>query len=132
MRDPWISGTSAFHYDLGLAGLTSADLSSSAKGTLRFEAHDGELPHMKLNGASLPIRRFTGTLAIESGDIELQHATLISPDATYAVSGKASLARKLDLTFSRQDGSGFRVAGTLADPTIAPQRRSETRAALKP
>jgi len=132
MRDPWISGTSAFHYELGLSGLSAAELSASAKGTLRFEAHDGDLLHMKLNGVSLPIRRFNGTLAIERGDIELQHATLVSTDATYAVSGNASLARKLDLTFAKQDGSGFRVAGTLADPTIAPARRSETRAALKP
>ena len=132
MRDPWISGTSAFDYELGLSGLSSAELSGSAKGTLRFEAQDGDLLHMKLNGVTLPIRRFNGTLAIERGNIELQHATLVSADATYAVSGKASLARKLDLTFARQDGSGFRVAGTLADPTIAPARRSETRAALKP
>jgi hypothetical protein len=67
-----------------------------------------------------------------AGEIALQHATLITPEASYAVSGKASLSRKLDFNLSPQDGQAYRVAGTLSEPTITPARRSETQAALKP
>jgi hypothetical protein len=132
MHDPWISGTAKAQYELQLAGWSSAELSSAARGTMNFELRDGELLHISLNSTALPIRHFSGVFAIEHGEIDLQHATLVAPEASYTVSGKASLARKLDLTFSRQDAPAFRVVGTLSDPTVTAVRKSETRAELKP
>ena len=132
MHDPWVSGSAKAQYELQFTGWSSSDLSASAKGTLHFDARDGELPHITLNGAPLPIRRFSGALAIAHGELELQHATLVAPEASYTVSGKASLSRKLDFTLSRQEALAYRIAGTLSDPTVTPVRKSETRASLKP
>jgi hypothetical protein len=132
MHDPWISGTAKGQYELQLAGWSSAELWNSAKGTMHFEARDGELPHITIGSTPLLMRHFSGVVAIEHGEIDLQHATLVAPEASYNVSGKASLARELDFTFSRQDAPVFRVAGTLAEPTVSSVRKSETRAALKP
>jgi hypothetical protein len=132
MHDPWISGTAEAQYELALSGGSVAELSNSAKGSVRFELRDGEFPHISLSSRPLLAQRFHGDLTIGAGEIALQHATLITPEASYAVSGQASLSRKLDFTLSPQDGPVYRIAGTLSEPTSSPARRSETRAELKP
>jgi hypothetical protein len=99
---------------------------------MEIEAREGELPHITLNTSPLPVRHFSGVFAIEHGEIDLAHATLVTPEASYSVSGRTSLSRKLDITLSRQDAPVFRIAGTLSEPTVTPAGKSETRAALKP
>lgn len=132
MHDPWISGTAKAEYELHFTGWSLAELSPAAKGTLRFEARDGELRHITLNGAALPMRHFGGTLALEHGALELQRATLVALEASYTVSGKASLSGKLDVTLWRQDAPAYRIVGTLAEPVVSAARKAETRASLKP
>ncbi len=132
MQDNWIAGTAGARYQLELAGFSFGELVESAKGSLRFDMRDGALPHVMVSAAPLRIRRFTGVLTAKDNDIELQDASLEAPTANYAVSGKASLSRKLDFKLLSEGATGYSVTGTLADPRVVPVRRSETQAALKP
>jgi len=93
---------------------------------------DGALPHILVAASPLRVRHFTGLLTIRQGAVELQKATLESPGANYAVTGKASMSRKLDFKLVPEGSPGMTVTGTLSDPRVSPVRRSETQAALKP
>lgn len=153
MGDEWISGSANAKYQMELAGFSAADLTESAKGTLHFEMREGALPHIVLASVPLRVRRFTGTLTLLQGEIQVQEATLEAPSATYSVTGTASMNRKLDFRLlpegsaseetgvsARLDGrdgrrsipGGLTVTGTLSEPRVSPARRSETEAALKP
>jgi len=131
MHDNWILGTASASYDLELSGFSFTELAESAKGTLHFDMRDGSLPHIMVSSAPLRVRHFTGVLATKDNNIELQDAILEAPTANYAVSGKASLNRKLDFKLL-SEGAGFTVTGTLAEPRVVPVRSPETEAALKP
>jgi hypothetical protein len=85
-----------------------------------------------VSSSPLHVRRFTGTLTLRKGDLELQQATLESPTATYAVTGKVSDSRKRDLKLVPEGSAGLTVTGTLAEPRVTAIRRAETQAALKP
>jgi hypothetical protein len=71
-------------------------------------------------------------MAVRQGEVELQDATLESPTASYVVTGKALMSRKLDFKFVPEGSPGLTVTGTLSDPRVAPVRKPETEAALKP
>jgi hypothetical protein len=153
MGNQWISGSANARYQMELAGFSSAELTASAKGTLHFEMRDGGLPHIVVASVPLRVRRFTGLLSLSEGEIQFQQATLEAPTATYAVTGTASMTRKLDFRLvpegsdsgeagvpARPDGREARpsirgslaVTGTLSDPVVSTAHRSETEAALKP
>lgn len=132
MRDNWISGTANAKYQIELMGYSSTELLNSARGDLHFDMRDGVLPHILLATAPLRVRRFQGTLGLRRGDVELLQATLDSPTASYVVSGRASIGRKLDFKLVSDGSPGLTVTGTLSDPRVAPIHRPETQAALKP
>jgi hypothetical protein len=153
MSDDWINGSANAKYQMQLAGFSAADLTASAKGTLHFEMRDGVLPHIVVASVPLRVRRFTGLLSLSEGEIQLQDASLEAPAATYAVTGTASMTRKLDFRLVPEgsdsgetgvpaglDGrdarppirSSLTVTGTLSDPVLSTAHRSETEAALKP
>ena len=130
--DDWISGSANAKYQVDLAGFSSVELISSAKGRLHFEMGDGALPHIVAATVPLRVRRFTGMLTFRQGEFQMQEATLESPATTYVVTGTASLNRKLDFRLVPEGSAGLTVTGTLAEPRVSPVRRSETEAALKP
>ena len=132
MGDNWISGTANARYQMDLSGFSSAEMLASARGTVRFDVQDGALPHLTLTTAPLRVRRFTGLMAVRQGEVELQDATLESPTANYVVTGKALMSRKLDFKLVPEGSPGLTVTGTLSDPRVAPVRKPETEAALKP
>jgi hypothetical protein len=115
-----------------MAGLSAEELLDSAKADLHFTMRDGSFPRVLVSSAPLHVRRFTGTLTLRRGDLELQQATLESPTATYAVTGTVSESRKLDLKLVPEGSGGLTVTGTLAEPRVTAIRRAETQAALKP
>jgi hypothetical protein len=131
MHDNWITGAANGRYQIELTGFSAAELIASAKGSLQFDMRDGTFPHMVLTTAPLRVRRFTGLLAVRQGEVDLQEATLESPAASYAVTGKASMSRKLDFKLVPEGSPGLAVTGTLSDPRVAPAHRPETQAALK-
>ena len=131
MHDSWISGTANAKYQIELTGFSVPDLLSSAKGDLHFDMRDGTLPHITLTTAPLRVRRFAGLFAIRQGEIELQQGILESSTASYAVTGKASMNRKLDFKLVPEGSAGLTVTGTISDPRVAPVHRPETQAALK-
>ena len=132
MHNDWIRGTANGQYTIELAGSTSAELAGSAQGSLQFDLRDGALPRIAVAGAPLRVRRFTGSLDFRGPQIEMRDATLDSPSASFTVNGTASMSKKLDFKLVQEGASTLTVTGTLADPQVAPARRSETRAALKP
>jgi hypothetical protein len=132
MHDPWISGTVSAKYKIDMTGLASGELAGSAKGSVQFNMRDGSLPHIALASGPLRVRRFTGLLALHDGQVEIQEGVLDSPSASFAVTGKASLSRKLDFKLAQEGSAPWSVTGTLAEPRVALANRAETRAALKP
>ena len=132
MHDNWINGTANARYKIEIRGLSSGELAGSANGTLQFSMRDGVLPHIMLAGGPLRVRRFTGRLDFHGGEVEMQEAILDSPSASFAVTGTASMNRKLDFKLVQEGSSAFSVTGTLSEPRVAPARHAETRAALKP
>jgi hypothetical protein len=132
MHQNWVTGTATGRYQIEMAGLSGDDLFDSANADLHFTMRDGVFPHVLVSSAPLHVRRFTGTLTLRKGDIELQQATLESPTTTYAVTGTVSDNRKLDLKLVPDGSAGLTVTGTLAEPRVAVIRRPETQAALKP
>jgi len=132
MRDPWISGTASAKYQIRMAGVASAELLSSADGSLRVNMRDGALPHIVLGDVPLKVRRFTAVLVVHDGEVSIRDGALSSPAATYTVSGKASLKGKLDFMMVPEGSPGFSVNGTLVEPRVAVAPHPETRAALKP
>lgn len=132
MHQNWVAGTASAKYQIEMAGLSAEEFLDSAKGDLHFTMRDGTFPRVLVSSSALHVRRFTGTLTLRNGDIELQQATLESPTATYAVTGKVSDNRKLDLKLVPEGSAGMTVTGTLAEPRVTAIRRAETQAALKP
>jgi hypothetical protein len=131
MRENWITGTVSAKYQIAFAGFSAAQLMDSAKGDLHFNMRDGLFPHVLVASAPLQVRRFTGTLAIRKGEMELEGAALDSPGTSYAVTGRVSSNKKLDLKLVPEGSPGLTVTGTLSDPRVAPIHRAETQTALK-
>jgi hypothetical protein len=132
MHQNWVSGMASATYQIEMSGLSADDLFNSAKGDMHFTMREGTFPRVLVSSAPLHVRRFTGTLSLRKGDLELQQATLESPTTTYAVTGTVSDSRKLDLKLLPEGSVGLTVTGTLAEPRVTAIRRPETQAALKP
>jgi hypothetical protein len=132
MHDNWITGTANVKYQIDLAGYSSSEILDSAEGNLSFDMRDGALPHILVAALPLRVRHFTGILTLRQGAVQLQQATLESPTTNYAVTGKASMSRKLDFKLVPEGSPGMTVTGTLSEPRVSPVRRPETQAALKP
>jgi len=123
MRDSWIEGTADANYEI--AGACSADFWQSAEGTVRVDMKNGLLPHLLIGEGDEPLRvsHLTGQGRLKAGKIEIADTKLISPSATYQVSGTASLDQELDLALTRGSGLtnlGYTVSGTVAAPHVTP------------
>jgi uncharacterized protein involved in outer membrane biogenesis len=132
MHDEWIRGTASARYMIEMSGLTSAELANSAHGSVQFHLRDGALPHIVLAGSPLRMRRFAGSLKFGDGQVEMREATLESSNATFDVSGTATLSRNLNFKLVQEGSPALNVTGTLSEPQIAPAPAGETQVALKP
>jgi len=133
MHDDWITGTATATYQATAAGLSAAELISSANATLQVETLDGTLPHIALASTGpLHMRSFAGRLLLQDGKFEVQEGELDTPEGIYQVSGTASLGRILNLKLVRAGAHGFNITGPLTDPHVAEAGAPDTRAALKP
>jgi AsmA-like C-terminal region len=123
MKDSWIEGTADANYEI--AGGCSADFWQSAEGTLRVDMKDGVLPHLLIGEDDEPLRvsHLTGQARLKAGKIEITDTKLISPSASYQVSGTASLDQEVDFTLTRASSltnPGYTVGGTVAEPHVTP------------
>jgi uncharacterized protein involved in outer membrane biogenesis len=59
MHDPWVTGTASVNYKASMAGVSAAELFTSASATLVVDAHDGMLVHLALPNSSQPLRMLT-------------------------------------------------------------------------
>jgi len=130
----WITGTAAANYDVTASGSSTAELFSSASGTIQVAARDGLLPHIALASAgnALRVNQFSGEFLLRHGSFEIQQGKLETPAGIYLLSGTASLKRTLDLKLMRDSVHGFNITGTLPELQVQPVILSETQAALKP
>jgi len=142
MHDPWISGTAEGTYQLTASGIDSSAFWESAEGALQFDLRNGVLSHISLASDEGPLRvaRWQGRARLRAGKIEIDKGKLVSPFATYEISGTASLGRMLDLELTRgaemkPDRGGalvYSITGTVAEPRVALTPAQETQARLKP
>jgi hypothetical protein len=126
MRDNWATGNADAQYQFTASGWTSADLAHSASATLDFTWKDGSLRHLALasahgtrsDGAALRINSFRGRAVLNKGVLTIADAQMQTPSGTYAVSGTATGARELALTFTLKGAQQYNVGGTLASPRV--------------
>lgn len=131
MNDAWISGTATASYRMVTSGLTSAELFSSAVGSLQVEAVDGVLPRIALvEGTPLQMRHLTARLSLHGGKFEVEDGKLTAASGLYQISGTVSPGRVLNLKLTREGAGGFNITGTLMEPHSTPTA-PETRVALK-
>jgi hypothetical protein len=133
MKDSWIEGTADANYEI--TGACSADFWQSAEATVRVDMRDGVLPHLLIGDGDEPLRvsHLTGQARLKAGKIEINDTKLISPSATYQVSGTASLDQEVDLKLTRGSSLsnvGYTVVGTVAEPHVTPLS-SSVQAGLK-
>lgn len=143
MRDNWATGAADAQYRLTASGWTSADLVRSAAASLDFTWKDGLLRHLSLAPArgaathvdasgALRINTFRGRASLRDGVLTISDAQMETPAGIYAVSGTATRARELDLTFTLNRAQQYNVGGTLAAPRVQavvlpPQRSAVVR-----
>jgi hypothetical protein len=132
MHDGWISGTANAQYKIEVAGRGHGDQNQATSGTVEFTMQDGHLPRIAIANGPLKVRRFTGILTVDNGQLELSNGILQSPTATFVVSGTASMTRDLDFKMAQEGSPSITVTGTVADPHVEFAHHSETHAELKP
>ncbi len=129
MRDNWATGTADAQYRFNASGWTSADLLKSAAASLDFTWKDGSLRHLALAAARVPARTdssgalrinsFHGRAALRNGVFTISNAQMDTPSGIYEVSGTATRARELALTFTQgRAQQRYNVGGTLASPRV--------------
>jgi uncharacterized protein involved in outer membrane biogenesis len=145
MRTTWIAGSANAKYEVKVpcsAELLSStsfwsSLSTSAEGTLQFDAEDGTLPRLALEEDGAPFRfiHFAGQARLNAGEIDMKDARLDSAAGKYQLSGSASVKGQLDFHLARDQngaaGPGYAISGTLAEPRVMHSPSSETQARLK-
>ncbi len=120
MRDPWGAGTLSGAYQLTLSGWKAEDLARTASGSAEFELRNGALPRLSLAASGpLRLRRFSGRLLLRDRTLTFSEARLDAGEGPYSLSGTASFARDLDLTFTGPDSREYTVRGALARPRIS-------------
>jgi uncharacterized protein involved in outer membrane biogenesis len=135
MNDRWVAGIANATYEV--KGPCPADFWTSAEGSLQFDVKDGILPHLLLGEDAEPFKvtRFAGEARLRAAQIEMNDASLNSPDGKFQLSGTATLKGELDLKLARTPNAavaaGYTVTGTLAEPRVAPLISPETQARLK-
>jgi len=125
----WVTGTAGGKFKLELTGWNGGELAESAEGTLDFDAQNGTLPHVALNGSPLRLKRFTGRVLLRDRRLEFQQSKIESADGIYVVSGTASIGR-LELKLKDQKSRSYAVSGTLESPRVRVLPPSETQTAL--
>jgi AsmA family/AsmA-like C-terminal region len=131
MHDPWLTGTGNGEYRVEARGPTLRELLGTAAGSLKFDVHAGDLPHVVFEDSSLKVRRMAGMLTLRNGKFELQHGVLDSATGSYSVSGTASWSRELDFALQGDGVPNRIVTGTLAEPKVSATQTPTTRANLQ-
>ena len=91
MHDSWATGPASVTYSGTMSGWTAAELFSSSAGDFHFDWRQGTLRHIGL-GADPPlhVQRFTGQLELRDRVMRIASGKLITPSATYSVTGTAT------------------------------------------
>ena len=143
LKDEWIAGTANAKYEVKapcpaeLWTSSPTSFSTSAEGSLLFDARDGALPRVALEEDGTPFRftRLAGQARLNAGTIEMKDARLDSAEGKYQLTGSASSKGQLDFRLTRNQngaaGAVYAISGTLAEPRVVHSPRSETQARLK-
>lgn len=127
LKERWGPGTINVSADLAMTGASASDLSSSAKGTLQWTWAGGALPTL----TSTPLRRFdrwTGSAAVEKGQIEISSSEVTSGSNSANVTGTIGSDRSLNLKIAPPNANAAEteaaaaptssMTGTLAAPVV--------------
>jgi hypothetical protein len=141
MHDPWISGTASGSYELKVKAADPSSFWKSLEASLQFDLRDTTLPRVVLNTGDAPLRiaRWQGRALLRDEKLEIEKSKLISPSATYAISGTASFARDWNLKLTQDNGmqtahasaTVYSIGGTISAPIIEAVSAPQTQAQLK-
>ena len=124
--DDWISGTADGTFETSGAADSFHSLPAHSDGRMQFVMRSGTLPHLEIPGSPvpLPVHRFTGELDLKKGVWQLSAGRLETRDGLYQVSGTASPGSEISFILTRGDEQSWTVTGSLANPQVAPARRT--------
>ena len=131
MHDAWLTGTGNGEYRVEAHGHSLAELLGTAAGSMKFDLHGGDFPHVIVENDPLQMRRFAGVLTLKDGEFELEHGVLDSPSGNYSVTGSASWSRQLDFKLGSDTTSPIAVTGPLASPKVSVENATPSRATLE-
>jgi hypothetical protein len=133
MDNAWITGVATAKYRIDAFGVTPAELSASATGTLEIEASNGLLRPLVLSEGDSPLqmRHLTASLVLHASKFEIQEGALDTESTQYQLTGTASLGRVLNLKLTRDGAPGFNITGTLTQPRVTPLAAPNAQAALR-
>ena len=110
------TGTVGVQYELKMTGWDAASLMNSASAKAAFSWSGGAL---KISpDPPAPMRVFTGKgkAALDKDGWKISASQWKTPDGTYHLDGQVSRDSVLALNFSQDNGSDWKVSGTLAKP----------------
>jgi uncharacterized protein involved in outer membrane biogenesis len=105
LKEHWGPGQVDIASDLTMRGATASDLSSSAKGAVRWNWTSGALPQL----TSTPLHRFdrwSGNGRVAKGAITISHSEVTANNATALVTGTIGSDRALDLKVASPPPAG--------------------------
>jgi hypothetical protein len=133
----WAQGRANLTGSVKASGSNASELRASAFGVFRVNWRKGVLHGLALDGEGGPLRlrNLSGSLEFHAGELKIAEMLLQTPDASYEVSGTATLAEGLKVRLTRigehhepVDGKAdarpvspeadYWITGHLEDPTI--------------
>jgi hypothetical protein len=123
------TGTVNGTYEIKMSGWTARELWSTANASADFDWRNGTWRNVQLGRTPLQFSDFAGHIALQDGGFRISKSKMQSSGVSYALAGSIK-SDELALQFERDNGSGYRVRGTLQKPLVTKQPSAE--ASLKP
>jgi AsmA family/AsmA-like C-terminal region len=132
----WAEGKATLTGSVKASGSNASQLRASASGAFHVNWRKGLLHGLALDGEGGPLRlrSLNGTVEFQAGELKVTETLLQVPEASYAVSGTATLAEGLKIRLTRigehetaesrpdarpvRSGGDYWITGQLEDPTV--------------
>jgi AsmA protein len=116
-------------YQIKMSGWTGREIWSSAGADSDFDWRNGLWRNVQLGHAPLQFSDFAGHIVLKDGSFQISTSKMQSSGGAFAVAGSIK-GSELALQFERDNGTAYRLRGTLQKPLVVVAPAAE--ASLKP